>query len=131
MENSSSSPHGADRGSTGRRVEESTAPQRKRSTKRKKKKRSIGRIIGMVFKVLATLCLIGVLTVGIFAWIFMKYVETTLAPELAVNLEAFTMNQTSIVYYQDKETGQWQELQMKRGGGSGMDGGDDAPWDEE
>ena len=114
MENSSKSPRSADHSSTGRRVEEGAAPQRKRSTK-KKKKRSILRGIGMFFKVVGTLCLIGVLTVGIFAWIFFKYVETTLAPELAVNLEAFTMNQTSIVYYQDKETGQWLELQYLYG----------------
>lgn len=114
MENSSKPPRSADHSSTGRRVEEGAAPQRKRSTK-KKKKRSILRGIGMFFKVMGTLCLIGVLTVGIFAWIFFKYVETTLAPELAVNLEAFTMNQTSIVYYQDKETGQWLELQYLYG----------------
>ena len=56
----------------GRRVDEpGSAPQRKRSANRKKrKKRSVGQIIGLIFKVLFTLCLIGILTVGIFTWIF-------------------------------------------------------------
>lgn len=101
----------------GRRVDESSsAPQHKRSAnRRKRKKRSAGQIVGTVFKVFFTLCLIGVLTVGIFAWIFMQYVKTSLAPELTVNLEAFTMNQTSIVYYQDKQTGEWKELQYLYG----------------
>jgi len=100
-------------GSSGRRVDES---QRRRSAGHKKRrKRSAGHTVALVFKVLGTLILIGVLTTGIFAWIFLQYVKTTLAPELVVNLDAFTMNQTSIVYYEDKETGEWKELQYLYG----------------
>ncbi len=55
---------------------------------KKKKKRSvlrtIGKIIGWIFLTLFTLCVIGVLTLGIFAKIFMTYVDTTLRPSLGI-----------------------------------------------
>ncbi len=55
---------------------------------RKKKKRSAGRIIaktiGWIFLTLFTLLVIGVLTLGIFARIFMTYVDTTLRPSLGI-----------------------------------------------
>lgn len=96
----------------GRRVENTGSPERKRSTKRKK---SGAQVASTVFKVLGTLCLVGVLTIGIFAWIFMQYVKTSLAPNLQINLEDFTMEQTSIIYYQDSETGNWEELELLYG----------------
>ena len=53
---------------------------------RKKKKVSVGRIIlktiGWIFLTVFTLCVIGVLTMGIFAKIFLTYVDTTLRPSL-------------------------------------------------
>ncbi|MBD5160844.1 MAG: penicillin-binding protein [Oscillibacter sp.] len=53
---------------------------------KKKKKVSVGRIIaktiGWIFLTLFTLCVIGVLTTGIFFKIFMTYVDTTLIPSL-------------------------------------------------
>ena len=50
-----------------------TGPHRKK----KKKRFSIGRLIGRIFLVLFTLCVIGVLTAAIFAKIFMTYIDTT------------------------------------------------------
>ena len=55
-----------------------TGPHRKK----KKKRFSIGRLIGRIFLVLFTLCVIGVLTAAIFAKIFMTYIDTTLIPSL-------------------------------------------------
>ncbi len=96
----------------GRRVEHSSpAPQRKRSAKRK---RSGKQIAGTILKVFGTLCLVGVLTIGIFAWIFMTYVRTSLAPELEVDLDSFTMNLSSTILYQDSD-GNWQELEALYG----------------
>ena len=98
--------------STGRRAEQpssSPAPQRKRSARKKKKK---GFLHGMwvFFKILFTLILMGALTMGMFFWIFMTYVKTSLAPELEVDLDSFTMNLSSTVMYEDK-SGNWKELQ--------------------
>ena len=80
-----------------------------------RKKRSRRRIGVTILKVLGTLVVMGCLTVGMFAWIFMQYVNNTLAPQLTVDLSSFTMNQTSVVYYQDDETGEWVELQKLMG----------------
>jgi penicillin-binding protein 1A len=43
--------------------------------------------------------------------IFMIYVKTTLTPTLKVSADEYTMNLSSVVYYQDKDTGEWKELQ--------------------
>ena len=61
-------------------------------------------------KVVGTLFAIGVVTALMFFGIFMKYVHTTLEPLLDVDMSAYTLNQSSIVYYRDKSTGEWKEL---------------------
>ena len=103
------------RSSGGRRVDHSAVPEHRRSTPPKKKKKSGGSRLKTVLKVLGTLCLVGILTVVIFAGIFLTYVKTVLAPDLQVNLDDFTMDETSIVYYQDSDTGEWRELEYLYG----------------
>lgn len=66
-------------------------------------------------KVLGTLLAIGVCTALMFFGIFMKYVHTTLEPVLDVDMSAITLNQSSVIYYQDKSTGEWKELQKIHG----------------
>ena len=100
--------------SGGRRVDHSASSERKRSTPKKKKKSGGGRA-KTVLKVLGTLCLVGVLTIAIFTGMFLTYVKTVLAPDLQVNLDDFTMAETSIVYYQDSDTGEWRELEYLYG----------------
>ena len=65
--------------------------------------------------VLGTLLAIGVCTALMFFGIFMKYVHTTLEPVLDVDMSAITLNQSSVIYYQDKSTGEWKELQKIHG----------------
>lgn len=77
----------------------SEAPARQK----KKKKRSVGRIIaktfGWIFLTLFTICVIGVLTIGIFAKIFMTYVDTTLIPSLGeVTSEEMQLALASTIY---------------------------------
>ena len=50
--------------------------------RKKKKKFSILGFIGKIFLVLFTLCVIGVLTLGMFAKLFMTYINTNLIPSL-------------------------------------------------
>ena len=66
-------------------------------------------------EVLGTLLAIGVCTALMFFGIFMKYVHTTLEPVLDVDMSAITLNQSSVIYYQDKSTGEWKELQKIHG----------------
>ena len=77
----------------------SEAPARQK----KKKKRSVGRIIaktiGWIFLTVFTICVIGVLTLGIFAKFFMTYVDTTLIPSLGeVTSEAMQLALASTIY---------------------------------
>ena len=79
------------------------------------RRRSGGHVVGKIFGVLATLVLIGVCTAAMFAVIFMKYVDTNVKPNVAVRAEDYTMQMSSIIYYQDKETGDWKEWQTIHG----------------
>jgi len=58
-----------------------------------------------------TLLLIGVLSGAMIAGIFMYFVKTTLTPTLNVNADDYTMNLSSVIMYQDKSTGAWNNLQ--------------------
>ncbi|MDE7221375.1 MAG: transglycosylase domain-containing protein [Oscillospiraceae bacterium] len=71
--------------------------------RQKKKKVSVGRIIGKtigwIFLTVFTLGVIGVLTMGIFAKIFLTYVDTTLRPSLGeVVSEEMSLALTSTMY---------------------------------
>ena len=68
-----------------------------------------------VFMALLTLILIGCCTTAMLFGIFMKYVNTSLLPTLDVKAEDYTMAQSSVVYYQDKDSGQWVEFQKVHG----------------
>ena len=70
---------------------------------------------GGVLKVLLTLILVGCCTLLMLFGIFMKYVNTSLLPTLDVNADDYTMAQSSVVYYQDKDSGQWVEYQKVHG----------------
>ena len=101
--------------SGGRRVDNSASHEPRRSAPQKKSSKKRGGRVKTVLKVLGTLFLVGVLTVAIFMGIFLTYVKTVLAPDLVVNLDDFTMDETSIVYYQDTDTGEWRELEYLYG----------------
>lgn len=76
-----------------------------------KKQGGTGRIVKKVFTVLGTLCLVGVLTLLVFACIFAVYINTTLSSQVDFSVDLPTMDQTSTIYYQDKASGEWLELQ--------------------
>ena len=77
------------------------------SPRKKKKRFSIGRLIGRIFLTLFTLCVIGVLTMAIFFKIFMTYINTTLIPSLGeISYEEMTMSLASTIYATDKNGNQ-------------------------
>ena len=55
-----------------------------------------GRVLGII----GTILLIGVVTGLIFVCIFAFYVKTCITPSLDLDLNDFTLNQSSIIYYQ-------------------------------
>lgn len=72
--------------------------------------RIAARITGLFFKTLGTLLLILITTGIIFTCIFAIYVKTSLTTELDINLDDFFLDQTSTIYYVDKD-GQLVELE--------------------
>ena len=66
-------------------------------------------------KLIGTLFTVAVLTVAMFSAIFMRYVKTTLSPNLDIDASGYTMKLSSVVYYKDKATGNWVELQKLHG----------------
>lgn len=91
-------------------MEQERNHRREQPAPRKRKKRR-GGFVGALFKLLGTLILIGGCTGAMLVWIFMNYVDTTLAPTLQVRAEDYTMKLSSFIYYQDKATGEWVEYQ--------------------
>ena len=89
------------------RMSRSHETRQRNSTKRK-----TGRSVAFV---LGTILLIGICTAAMIVGIFMTYVKTTLTPTLEVHAEDYTMNLSSHIYYEDKESGEWVEYQTLYG----------------
>ncbi len=72
-------------------------------------------IVGSIFRVfgktLGTIILIGFLSLLIFACIFAAYLRNYLMPQVSFSLDSFRLNQTSVIYYEDKDTGSYEPLQ--------------------
>ena len=68
------------------------------------------RVWGGIGKVFGTLVLVGFLTLLVFACMFAMYIKNDLSEQVDFSVEGFKLDQTSVIYYQDRETGQWQEL---------------------
>ena len=79
------------------------------STRQSTRKRRGGH---KVWRVIGTLCLVGLLTGVFFTGIFLTYVNTTLVRQAEVDPEKLSQESSSILYYQDNDTGEWEELQM-------------------
>lgn len=62
-----------------------------------------------ILQALGTLLLIGVVTGGFLACYAAVYIRTAVLPNATLNLEAYTLNENSVIYYYD-DAGQAQEL---------------------
>lgn len=72
-------------------------------------------IAGAIFRVfgktLGTIVLVGLISGLIFACIFTAYLINYLMPQVSFSLDSFRLNQNSVIYYEDKDTGTYQPLQ--------------------
>ena len=94
------------------------ASPRHQARRRRPRHTALGVVLGIVkwlFITLWTVLLIGVCTALIGLHFFKEYIDTTVTPNVAVRAEDYTMNLSSFIYYQDKETGAWKELQNIHG----------------
>ena len=71
--------------------------------------RTVGDIVGLVFKAIGTVLLLGLTTGAIFAVIFALYIRTTLEPQIDISLEDFSVELTSMIYHFDHEIEEWVE----------------------
>ena len=95
-----------------RRTEPSAHQSQGRARPRKRSGGGTARRVGFV---VLTLFLVGVCTAGIFAGIFMKYVQSNVLPVVDIRAEDYTMSLSSFIYYEDEETGEWKEFQTIHG----------------
>ena len=92
---------------------EREAPKPKR---RKRRRRPlILTILIRILQVIGTLVFIGVITGTFMICYAAVYVKTVVMPKTYLNLDEYTLNENSIIYYEDKDTGQWKELQTLMG----------------
>ena len=75
----------------------------------------VGRVFAVIGKILGTFLLVGVLTALVFACLFARYVKSDLSKQTDFSLDNFTLDQTSVIYYTDPETGAPVELQQLYG----------------
>ena len=84
------------------------------SKKRRRKKKgglTVGRVIGMFFKVLGTLILIGLCTGALLCCFAAVYINEVIVPQAELNPDDFPMGENSVMLYKDKATGEYKELQ--------------------
>lgn len=90
--------------------------QAPRAKARRRRKRPIWlTIIVRFFQIIGTLLLVGVITGCFMACFAVVYVRTAVMPKAGLDLSAYTMMENSVIYYQDKNTGQLVELQTLSG----------------
>ncbi len=84
------------------------------SPKKRRRKRSggitAGRVIGWVFKALGTLILVGLCTGALVACFAAVYISDVIVPIADLSPDDFIFNEDSIMYYEDKNTGQYVEM---------------------
>ena len=85
---------------------------RKNSAPRRRKRRRplLLTLIIRLFQLLGTLILIGCVTCAFLACYAGVYIQTVILPDTELDLSAYTLDENSVIYYQDKNTGLYTEL---------------------
>ena len=85
---------------------------RPRSKKRRRRRRPIIlTILIRIIQIIGTLILVGAVTGSFLICYAAVYVKTAVMPKTYLDLSDISMNENSVIYYADKTTGQWVELQ--------------------
>ena len=81
-----------------------------------KKTGGAGHVFTVIGKVVGTIFLTAFLTALIFACLFAVYVKNDLSQQAQWASDSFSMEQTSVIYYEDPDTGKYEVLQAIYGG---------------
>ncbi|MEY8231325.1 transglycosylase domain-containing protein [Oscillospiraceae bacterium 50-16] len=82
----------------------------RRPRKKKRRRRPVRRAIGIFFKVLGTLILVGLCTGTLLVCFAAVYINEVIVPIADLSMDDFPLGENSVMYYQDKETGQYREM---------------------
>lgn len=80
------------------------------------KKTEAGRVLRTVGKIVGTVFLTGFLALLIFACLFAVYVKNDLSQQAEWDADAIYFDQTSVIYYEDRDTGKYEVLKTLYGG---------------
>ena len=69
------------------------------------------RFFGHFGKAVGTILLVFAISMVIFACIFTAYLRNYLMPQVSFSLDSFKLNQTSVIYYENEATGEYETLQ--------------------
>ena len=89
---------------------------RQEKDKSGKKAGGAGSVFAVIGKVVGTIFLTAFLTALIFACLFAVYVKNDLSQQAEWASDSFSMEQTSVIYYEDPDTGKCEVLQAIYGG---------------
>ena len=76
----------------------------------------VRRVIAAILKVLGTLLLVALLTTLVLACLFALYVKNDLSSQVDFSIADFSLDQTTVIYYEDPDTGENVVLQKLYGG---------------
>ena len=80
---------------------------KERRPRRRRRKRSV---IGMIFKTLGTLLLVGLCTGTILCCFAAMYIMQVIVPVADMSMDDFELGENSVMYYEDKATGEYKEM---------------------
>ena len=80
------------------------------------KKSGAGHVFAVIGKVIGTVFLTAFLVFLIFACLFAVYVKNDLSQQAEWAADSFSLDQTSVIYYENPETGKYEVLQTLYGG---------------
>lgn len=92
-----------------RRQAPSHREEGERTPRKRRKKRRGGRV-AMIFKVLGTLLLVGLCTGALLCCFAAVYINKVIVPIADLSMDDFPYGENSVMYYQDKSTGQYVEM---------------------
>ena len=78
--------------------------------RRRRKRNPVLHGLAIFFKVLGTLILVGLCTGALVACFAAVYINEVIVPIADLSLDDFPLGENSIMYYQDKQTGEYKEL---------------------
>ena len=99
-----------DHGAARRDTRQSGGREAQKARKRRRRRPLVLTILIRLLQVIGTLALIGVITGTMLICYAAVYVKTVVMPETYLDLDEYTLNENSIIYYRDKDTDQWKEL---------------------